>query len=159
MSVKIKEGSIKSKFEAQKWTQGFNDNYFYVCLIYSPEEKVKQMEKKVNELVEESCFANDRGEYPLVRKIPWICCCQSILYWSWVTNLFQLYMQHLVKSESRNLPWFVGRNNNTTILFVPLKNKKELELTNFDLNKKVGGRACEIIMTSQTSWYPLNVYV
>lgn len=31
----------------------------------SPEEKIKQMEKKVNELVEESCFANDRGEYPL----------------------------------------------------------------------------------------------
>ncbi|XP_015769439.1 PREDICTED: intraflagellar transport protein 88 homolog [Acropora digitifera] len=31
----------------------------------SPEEKVKQMEKKVNELIEESCFANDRGEYPL----------------------------------------------------------------------------------------------
>ncbi|KAK2570829.1 Intraflagellar transport protein 88-like protein [Acropora cervicornis] len=31
----------------------------------SPEEKVKQMEKKVNELIEESCFANDRGDYPL----------------------------------------------------------------------------------------------
>ena len=27
------------------------------------------MERKVNELVEESCFANDRGEYPLVRKL------------------------------------------------------------------------------------------
>lgn len=26
------------------------------------------MEKKVNELIEESCFANDRGEYPLVRE-------------------------------------------------------------------------------------------
>jgi len=26
------------------------------------------MEKKVNELIEESCFANDRGEFPLVRK-------------------------------------------------------------------------------------------
>lgn len=36
--------------------------------LYSPEEKVKQMEKKVNELIEESCFANDRGEYPLVRE-------------------------------------------------------------------------------------------
>ena len=36
--------------------------------VYSPEEKVKQMEKKVNELIEESCFANDRGEYPLVRE-------------------------------------------------------------------------------------------
>lgn len=41
--------------------------YLYVCFINSPEEKVKQMEKKVNELIEESCFANDRGEYPLVR--------------------------------------------------------------------------------------------
>ena len=39
----------------------------FLCLIYSPEEKVKQMEKKVNELIEESCFANDRGEFPLVR--------------------------------------------------------------------------------------------
>lgn len=37
-------------------------------MVYSPEEKVKQMEKKVNELIEESCFANDRGEYPLVRE-------------------------------------------------------------------------------------------
>lgn len=37
-------------------------------LTSSPEEKVKQMEKKVNELIEESCFANDRGEYPLVRE-------------------------------------------------------------------------------------------
>ena len=37
-------------------------------IINSPEEKVKQMEKKVNELIEESCFANDRGEFPLVRK-------------------------------------------------------------------------------------------
>ena len=27
------------------------------------------MEKKVNELIEESCFANDRGEFALVRKI------------------------------------------------------------------------------------------
>ena len=40
----------------------------FVCLNNSPEEKVKQMEKKVNELIEESCFANDRGEFPLVRK-------------------------------------------------------------------------------------------
>lgn len=31
----------------------------------SPEEKVKHMEKKVNELIEESCFANDRGEFAL----------------------------------------------------------------------------------------------
>lgn len=27
------------------------------------------MEKKVNELIEESCFVNDRGEFLLVRKI------------------------------------------------------------------------------------------
>ena len=38
-------------------------------MINSPEEKIKQMEKKVNELVEESCFANDRGEYPLVSQM------------------------------------------------------------------------------------------
>jgi len=33
---------------------------------FSPEEKVKQLEKKVNELIEESCIANDRGELALV---------------------------------------------------------------------------------------------
>ncbi len=32
----------------------------------SPEEKIKALEKKVNELIEESCFANSRGEYQLV---------------------------------------------------------------------------------------------
>ncbi|KAK3576957.1 hypothetical protein CHS0354_005962 [Potamilus streckersoni] len=31
----------------------------------SPEEKIRQLEKKVNELIEESCFANSRGEYNL----------------------------------------------------------------------------------------------
>ncbi|KAK7108172.1 hypothetical protein V1264_015957 [Littorina saxatilis] len=31
----------------------------------SPEEKIRQLEKKVNELIEESCFANSRGEFPL----------------------------------------------------------------------------------------------
>jgi hypothetical protein len=33
----------------------------------SPEEKIKQMEKKVNELIEESCIACGRGEMELVR--------------------------------------------------------------------------------------------
>ncbi|KAK3096733.1 hypothetical protein FSP39_002774 [Pinctada imbricata] len=31
----------------------------------SPEEKIRQLEKKVNELIEESCFANSRGEFSL----------------------------------------------------------------------------------------------
>ena len=31
----------------------------------SPEEKIKQLEKKVNELIEESCFAASRGEFQL----------------------------------------------------------------------------------------------
>nr|KAG5694497.1 hypothetical protein BaRGS_014228 [Batillaria attramentaria] len=31
----------------------------------SPEEKIRQLEKKVNELIEESCFANSRGELQL----------------------------------------------------------------------------------------------
>ena len=36
---------------------------------------MKQMEKKVNELIEESCFANDRMEYQLVRnKVLWYSC-------------------------------------------------------------------------------------
>lgn len=33
----------------------------------SPEEKVKEFEKKVVKLIEESCFAADRGEY---QKVP-----------------------------------------------------------------------------------------
>lgn len=31
-----------------------------------PEEKIKQLEKKVNELIEESCFASSRGEFQVV---------------------------------------------------------------------------------------------
>ena len=36
---------------------------YYLC---RPEEKIKQLEKKVNELIEESCFANSRGEFSVV---------------------------------------------------------------------------------------------
>ena len=36
-----------------------------VC--FRPEERIKQLEKKVNELIEESCFASSRGELQLVR--------------------------------------------------------------------------------------------
>ena len=35
-------------------------------LTCSPEEKVRKMEKKVNELIEESCFAHERGDFQLV---------------------------------------------------------------------------------------------
>ena len=35
--------------------------------LYRPEDKVKQLERKVTQLVEESCFASDRGELQLVR--------------------------------------------------------------------------------------------
>ena len=35
-------------------------------LCCRPEEKIKQLEKKVNELIEESCFASARGELQLV---------------------------------------------------------------------------------------------
>ena len=37
--------------------------------VFSPEEKIRQLEKKVNELIEESCFANSRGEFSLVCEI------------------------------------------------------------------------------------------
>ena len=37
----------------------------------TPEEKIKQLEKKVNELIEESCFANSRGELQLVNELYW----------------------------------------------------------------------------------------
>lgn len=43
-----------------------------MCILFSlnsPEEKIKQMEKKVNELIEESCIAYGRGEIRLVRQI------------------------------------------------------------------------------------------
>ena len=34
--------------------------------LHRPEDKVKQLERKVTQLVEESCFASDRGELQLV---------------------------------------------------------------------------------------------
>ena len=37
---------------------------------YSPEEKIRQLEKKVNELIEESCFANSTGDLSLVDNPP-----------------------------------------------------------------------------------------
>lgn len=40
--------------------------YLLWPIFYSPEEKIRQLEKKVNELIEESCFANSRGELQLV---------------------------------------------------------------------------------------------
>ena len=33
---------------------------------FSPEEKIKMMEKQVNTLIEESCLAASRGEFQLV---------------------------------------------------------------------------------------------
>ena len=47
-------------------------SYHYQNLIFvicSPEEKIKQMEKKVNELIEESCIANGKGQFQLVNWI------------------------------------------------------------------------------------------
>lgn len=39
-------------------------------LVYcSPEEKIKQLEKQVNDLIEESCFSNSRGELSLVSTV------------------------------------------------------------------------------------------
>ena len=34
----------------------------------SPEDKIRQLEKKVNELIEESCMANSRGEFQTVSR-------------------------------------------------------------------------------------------
>lgn len=36
------------------------------CFVFSSEEKIRQLEKKVNELVEESCIANSCGDLKLV---------------------------------------------------------------------------------------------
>jgi len=60
--------TLSTFFSKTELVTEVNNIYMFACLNNSPEEKVKQMEKKVNELVEESCFANDRGEFPLVRK-------------------------------------------------------------------------------------------
>ena len=55
---------------------------------YSPEEKIRQLEKKVNELIEESCFANSTGDLSLVYNPPFyssqlVCLLQlSFSYWS-----------------------------------------------------------------------------
>ena len=38
----------------------------FVLWNFSPEEKIKALEKKVNELIEESCLANGRGEFQVV---------------------------------------------------------------------------------------------
>ena len=36
---------------------------------HSPEEKIKLLEKKINELIEESCFAASRNEHQLVSNV------------------------------------------------------------------------------------------
>ena len=46
---------------------GTNLMVIFHLISTSPEEKIKQMEKKVNELIEESCVACGRGEMELVR--------------------------------------------------------------------------------------------
>lgn len=42
-------------------------NHFY--LQSRPEEKIKILEKKVNDLIEESCMAHANGDLQLVRKM------------------------------------------------------------------------------------------
>lgn len=37
-----------------------------IIFLFSPEDKIKAMEKSVNELIEESCFAASRGENQVV---------------------------------------------------------------------------------------------
>lgn len=41
-------------------------NHLTYTFFFSPEEKIRQLEKKVNELVEESCIANSCGDLKLV---------------------------------------------------------------------------------------------
>lgn len=44
---------------------------WFIVFTFRPEEKIKQLEKKVNELIEESCHAHEIGDYPLVSYI-WV---------------------------------------------------------------------------------------
>lgn len=37
-----------------------------VLIKFRPEEKIRQLEKKVNELIEESCHSNEAGDLELV---------------------------------------------------------------------------------------------
>lgn len=46
----------------------------YLCLQFRPEEKIKELEKKANSLIEESCFATNRGDFPTVS-----CSCVCII--------------------------------------------------------------------------------
>ena len=41
-------------------------NIKFVLIEFRPEEKIRQLEKKVNELIEESCHANEAGDLELV---------------------------------------------------------------------------------------------
>ena len=56
----------------------FANLWFY---FFSPEEKIRQLEKKVNELIEESCFANSRGELPLVNTMFILHVCVFVCVW------------------------------------------------------------------------------
>ena len=46
---------------------------WFTVVCFRPEERIKQLEKKVNELIEESCFASSRGELQLVCTTLQIC--------------------------------------------------------------------------------------
>lgn len=44
----------------------YGSQSFSCCVYFSSEEKIRQLEKKVNELIEESCIANSCGDLTLV---------------------------------------------------------------------------------------------
>lgn len=57
---------VKSKLNFIYIISGWMIQNILGFFFNSPEEKIRQLEKKVNELVEESCIANSCGDLKLV---------------------------------------------------------------------------------------------
>lgn len=57
---------IKNKLNFVHFISGWMIQDILGFFFNSPEEKIRQLEKKVNELVEESCIANSCGDLKLV---------------------------------------------------------------------------------------------
>ena len=58
--------NVKSRLNFVCIISGWMIQNILAFFFNSPEEKIRQLEKKVNELVEESCIANSCGDLKLV---------------------------------------------------------------------------------------------
>ena len=70
--------------------------YAFVCVFTiccRPEEKIKLLEKKINELIEESCFAASHGEHQLVKLLLLSFICQLMKYVSFFLTTRQVGLE------------------------------------------------------------------